>query len=107
MPRLYDTRFFTASLYSGDHELQAEARNFVASNKEGFASTVTIHEPYLLTLAREGQEVAKVRITAIHDLFRVINVTEQIALLAAEKSDTDGRWADSRYLSISWCPMRH
>ncbi len=81
---VYDTRFFTTSLYSRDINVQTKAKNFVTTYKERYVSTVTIHEVYLLTMAKEGREVARLRITAIHDLFPIVDVNEQIALLAAE-----------------------
>lgn len=85
MPRLvFDTRFFTTSFYSKAPEIQSKTRELVAENKERYVSTAAIHEVYLLTLAKEGREVAKLRLQTVRDLFRIVDITEEIAVAAAE-----------------------
>jgi len=85
MPRLvFDTRFFTTSFYSRDPDTQSRTKKLVAENKERYVSTAAIHELYLLTLAKEGREVARLRLQTVRDLFHVVDITEQIAVAAAE-----------------------
>ena len=85
MPKLFfDTRFFAEYFYSNDKESHASAKNFVSENKERYVSAVTIHEMYLMTLAKEGREVARLRLQTVEDLFRVIEVNSKIAVEAAE-----------------------
>ncbi len=85
MPRLlFDTRFFAEYFYSEDGETHVDAKNFVSENKERYVSAVTIHEMYLMTLAKEGRDVARLRLQTVEDLFRVVEVNSEIAVEAAE-----------------------
>jgi predicted nucleic acid-binding protein len=85
MPKLiFDTRFFVEYFYSQDKELQADSKKFAFENRERYVSAVTIHEIYVLTLAKEGRAVARLRLQTIEDLFRVVDVNSKIAVHAAE-----------------------
>jgi len=85
MPRLvFDTRFFTTTFYSRDAETQSKVRELITRNKERYVSTAAIHELYFLTLAKEGREVARLRLQTVRDAFRVVDISEQIAVAAAE-----------------------
>jgi predicted nucleic acid-binding protein len=85
MPRLLcDTRFFVECFFSDNMELQVKAKDIVTKNKDRYVSAVTLHELYLLELTRRGREIAKLRVQAIQDAFRVVEVTAQIAIDAAE-----------------------
>ncbi len=85
MPKLvFDTRFFAEYFYSDDTEIQLRAKNLVSKNKDRYVSAVTIHEIHLMTLAKEGREVARLRLQTVLDLFRVIEVNSKIAVEAAE-----------------------
>lgn len=85
MPKfVYDTRFFAEYFYSDDRDVQAKAKDFLVKNKDRYVSTITIHEVYVLSLAKEGREIARLRLEAIRDSFRVMDVNTQIAVAAAE-----------------------
>jgi predicted nucleic acid-binding protein len=85
MPSLiYDTRFFVEYFFSTDNSLQVQTKHFVAKNKERYVSVATLHELYLLELARRGREIATLRLRGVLDLFRVVGVSLEIAISAAE-----------------------
>lgn len=85
MPRLvFDTRFFIEYFYSSSNEFIEKAKDFVSKNKERYVSTLTIHETYLLSLRREGREIAHMRLQVLLDLFRALDVSAEIAVAAAE-----------------------
>jgi len=80
---VYDSRFFVEFFYSKDivqrKKIEAEKKR-----KDKFVSSITIHEIYNISLAREGREVAKLRVITIRQDFKIIPVDEQIAQLSAE-----------------------
>lgn len=85
MPKqVYDTRFFAEYFYSDYKEVQIRAKDFVIRNKGRYVSVVTIHEVYMLSLAREGREAARLRLQTIQDFFHIVEVDAQIAVMAAE-----------------------
>lgn len=82
-PAVYDTRFFTQIYYSKDEKVKqrlAEER----LRRKRHVSSVVIHELYNDSLANEGREVAKVKITFLKQAFEVIPVDDQIAQSSAE-----------------------
>ncbi len=81
--RVYDTRFLVEAVYSKNPEFQRKA-GAEKKNRERYVSAVAVHELYRLTLAREGRETAKLRISLLKQTFKVIPVDEQIAQLSAE-----------------------
>ncbi len=85
MPKfVYDTRFLVEYFYSTDRMFLKKATVFATQNKEGYVSALTVHEIYLLSLKKEGRETAKIRLQVLHDQFRIIDVTSEIAVTAAE-----------------------
>lgn len=81
--RVYDTRFFAELFFTRDPKMH----KWVESEKrkrEKHTSVVVMHELYRLTLAREGRETAKLRMTLIKQSFKVIPVDTQIAEVSAE-----------------------
>jgi Predicted nucleic acid-binding protein, contains PIN domain len=81
--RVYDTRFLVEAVYSKSPEFQRKAEA-EKRNHERYVSAVAVHELYRLTLAREGRETAKLRITLLKKTFKVIPVDEQVAEVSAE-----------------------
>ena len=80
---VYDTRFFVEFFYSKDSELRKRIRE-EKQNRKKYVSAVAIHELYAISLAREGRETAKLRITIMKKDFEVIPVDDQIAQVSAE-----------------------
>jgi predicted nucleic acid-binding protein len=69
--------------YSQDSELRKRIRE-EKQNREKYIPAVAIHELYAISLAREGRETAKLRITIMKEDFEVIPVDDQIAQVSAE-----------------------
>jgi predicted nucleic acid-binding protein len=85
MPKLiYDTRFLVEYFYSTDIKFLQTAKDFIIKNKGGYISTLTVHEIYLLSLAKEGRETARIRLQVLLDRFRAVDVNAEIAVSAAE-----------------------
>jgi predicted nucleic acid-binding protein len=80
---VYDTRFFVEFFYSKDNELRKRIKA-EKQNREKYISAVAIHEFYVISLAREGRETAKLRITIMKKDFEVVSVDDQIAQFSAE-----------------------
>jgi len=80
---VYDTRFFTQLYYSKDEPLLKKIKAEKA-RKEKYVSAVVIHEIYNLAIAREGREVAKLKVTLLKQGFEVVPVDDQIAQISAE-----------------------
>jgi predicted nucleic acid-binding protein len=79
---VYDTRFFLESYYSKDKSLLTKIKSHKA--KKRYISAIVIHEVYNLALAREGREVAKIKIAHLLKDFEVVPVDNQIAQTSAE-----------------------
>lgn len=79
---VYDTRFFVESYYSKDKSLLTKIKSHKA--KKRYISAIVIHEVYNLALAREGREVAKIKIAHLLKDFEVVPVDNQIAQTSAE-----------------------
>jgi predicted nucleic acid-binding protein len=80
---VYDTRFFTQLYYSKDELLQKKIKAEKA-RKEKYVSAVVVHEIYNLAIAREGREVAKLKVALLKQGFEVVPVDDQIAQISAE-----------------------
>ena len=81
--KVYDTRFFVELFYSKDKD-QRNRLNTQKTTTQKYASNITIHEIYQLTIAKEGRETAKTRTALIAKTFTLIPVDEQIAQTSAE-----------------------
>ena len=81
---VYDTRFFIEHYYSANKDVQRRTKLELTANKKRFASVISLHEIYRLTLKKEGRETAKLRTSLILKDFRVIDVNPSIAVKAAE-----------------------
>jgi predicted nucleic acid-binding protein len=81
---LFDTRFFVEYFYSADNKFLQRANDFIVRNKGGYVSALTVHEIYLLSLKKEGREIARIRLQGLLDRFRVVDVGAEIAVSAAE-----------------------
>jgi len=80
---LYDTRFFLAA-YSAERKLKPQVRSELQARKHRYASAITIHEVYRISLDGEGRDVAKMRKSAIERDFEIIDVDSDIAAESAE-----------------------
>jgi predicted nucleic acid-binding protein len=80
---IYDSRFFIEFFYSKDEDLRRKIKE-EKRRKEKYVSTVTLHEVYKLSLAREGRETATIRATLMKKDFQVVPVDDQIAQVSAE-----------------------
>jgi len=80
---VYDTRFFTESYKTQNAELLNRVRTEKA-RKGRFVSAVVIHELYNISIATEGREIAKLKVTFIRQEFEVIPVDGNIAEISAE-----------------------
>jgi predicted nucleic acid-binding protein len=81
--KIYDSRFFVEFFYSKDENLRRKIRE-EKKCKEKYVSTVSIHEIYKLSLAREGRETALMRATLMKKDFEVVPVDDQVAQISAE-----------------------
>lgn len=85
MPNLvYDTRFFIEHFYSGNIAIQERTKHELLNNKAKHVSVITLHEIYRLALAKEGREIARLRLNLIPKDFEVVDVDSAIAVKAAE-----------------------
>ena len=80
---VYDTRFFTQLYHSKNEAVQKKIRAEKLA-KEKYISTIVIHEMYSISLATEGREIAKIKVTFLKKDFEVIPVDDQIAQVSAE-----------------------
>ncbi len=87
---LYDTRFFIAA-YAAERGLKAQAKSELHARKRRYASAITIHEVYRISLEDEGRDVAKIRKSAIERDFQIIDVDSDIAAESAEIKVAQGR----------------
>ena len=85
MPKfVYDTCFFAEYFYSADSAFLEKAKALIMKSKDRCVSALTVHEIYLLSLKKEDGETARVRQQVLSDLFRIVEVDAEIAVLAAE-----------------------
>jgi predicted nucleic acid-binding protein len=87
---LYDTRFFLAA-YTAERKLKPQVRLELHARKQRYASAITIHEVYRISLEGEGRDVAKMRKSAIERDFEIIDVDSAIAAESAEIKVSQGR----------------
>lgn len=80
---VYDTRFLIEYFYSQDKELLERVLQEIRRTKERIISAITIHELHLLTLKKEGREVANIRKEAVKSEFKTIPVDYETAVQAA------------------------
>ena len=81
---LYDTRFFNEVYTAKEPGLKRRLGADLKRVTRRYASAITIHEIYRVSLQNEGREMAKIRKLAIERDFEVINVDSDIAAEAAE-----------------------
>lgn len=80
---VYDTRFFSQLYYSKDEHLLKKIKAEKA-RKEKYVSAIVVHEIYNLAIAREGREIAKLKVAFLKQGFEVVPVDDQIAQISAE-----------------------
>jgi predicted nucleic acid-binding protein len=88
---LYDTRYFIVLYTAKEPTLQRRLLKELESKRPRYASAITIHEVYRISLEVEGREVAKMRKTAIERDFGIIDVDSDVAAEAAEVKATQSR----------------
>ena len=88
---LYDTRFFLALYTAKDPSLRRRLVAELERHRRRYASVMTIHETYRVSLREEGREVAMIRRAAIERDFKILDVDSDIACQAAEIKVEQGR----------------
>ncbi|MCW4013636.1 MAG: PIN domain-containing protein [Candidatus Bathyarchaeota archaeon] len=83
---VYDTRFFVEYFYSSNSNTLRKLSDNLVQTKNRIVSTVTVYEIYKTVLSREGREVAKLRTEVLTRDFQVKEMTEELAIMAAEIS---------------------
>jgi predicted nucleic acid-binding protein len=81
---LYDTRFFFEHYYSKDPAVLRWTRDELGSKQTRYASAITAHELYKISLESEGREVAELRTVLMDREFEVIEVGVELAKESAE-----------------------
>ncbi len=81
---VYDTRFFVEHFYNSNEDAKKKIREEAQRTKRKYISAVVVHEVYILSLEREGREVAKMRTDLMTKDFKVVDVNTEIAILSAE-----------------------
>ena len=81
---LYDTRFFFEHYYSKDSAVLRWTRSELGSKQAKYASVVTAHELYKLSLEGEGREVAELRTALMGKEFEMIGMDMEVAKESAE-----------------------
>jgi predicted nucleic acid-binding protein len=84
MPKaVYDSRYFVEFFYSKDEKLR---RKMITekTRKEKYISTAVLHEIYKLSLTREGQDTATLRVTLMKKDFQAVPVDDRVAQISAE-----------------------
>ena len=79
----YDTRFLVELFYSADTATQSKIRGILLSSKPNYLSTAALSELYLLTLGKEGRDVAEIRADSLAKDFRLVGVDKEVAVQAA------------------------
>ena len=78
MESLYDTRFFFEHYYSKDPAVLKWTRSELTSENK-FASVVTAHELYKISLESEGREAAELRLVLLEKEFELIDIGVELA----------------------------
>lgn len=100
---VYDTRFLVEYFYSKDKQLLERAKQELAKISERFISVITLHELYVLTLKKEGGDVANLRREAVKPQFRTVPIDDRIAIQAAVfRQKYDIPMADSLIAATSY-----
>jgi len=81
---LYDTRFFFEHYYSKEPAVLKWTRSELGSKRARYASVVTAHELYKLSLESEGREVAELRTALMSKEFEMIGMDIELAKESAE-----------------------
>jgi len=81
---VYDTRFFIEHFYSTNSTILSWTKEEIRRNKQRYVSTITLHEVFRLSLEKEGREVARIREKTIQQDFRIVDVSCEVAIAAAE-----------------------
>jgi len=81
---LYDTRFFFEHYYSKNPTVLRWTKDELGSKQPKFASVITAHELYKLSLESEGREVAELRTALLGKEFDVIGMDVELAKESAE-----------------------
>ena len=84
MESLYDTRFFFEHYYSKDPAVLRWTRHELGSRQTRYASAITVHELYKISLENEGREVAELRTVLMGKEFEVIEIGMELARDSAE-----------------------
>lgn|SRR5487761_66907 len=79
----YDTRFLVELYYSSDRNQQTRIKEILLRSKPNYMSTAVLSEIYMLTLQKEGRDVADIRWRSLAKDFRLVDVDPQIAIGAA------------------------
>ena len=88
---LYDTRFFLRLYTAKEPPLRKRLVSELERRRRRYASAITIHEVYRVSLEGEGRDVAKMRKATIERDFEIIDVDSDIAAEAAEIKVAQGR----------------
>ncbi len=88
--RIYDTLFFQREYHAHDPVTKQRILNELL-RKEKYVSSITVHEVYRLALQTEGDDVARMRVTALKRDFGIINVDYDIAVESARIKHQKGR----------------
>ena len=78
MESLYDTRFFVEHYYSKDAAVLRWTRKELGSGTK-YASVVTAHELYKISLESEGRETAELRMILMEKEFELIDMGVELA----------------------------
>jgi predicted nucleic acid-binding protein len=88
---LYDTRFFLRVYTAKEPPLRRRLVSELEKRGRRYASAITIHEVYRVSLEEEGRDVAKMRKATIERDFEIIDVDSDIAGESAEIKVAQGR----------------
>ena len=80
---LYDTRFFFEHYYSKEPSILKWTRGELSKGRK-YASVVSAHELYKLSLESEGREVAELRTALMGREFEMIGMDMELARESAE-----------------------
>jgi predicted nucleic acid-binding protein len=81
---VYDTRFIAAIYYPDDDTEAARIKVQLTSNLSRYISSITVYELYKLTLEKEGNETADLRVRLLKQDFTIVNVDWQLAVEGAQ-----------------------
>ena len=87
---LYDTRFFFEHYYSKDASVLRWTRDELRSSQTKYASAITAHELYKISLENGGRQVAELRTVLLDKEFEVIDMGLELAKEAAEIRGSTG-----------------